>query len=196
MTFDVTNWNIDENIDWYVRLEDTGVDITVGLYKTESDAQHDNNRVAQATGIAYGTDSSVTLVVETGYTLELFQIEYTWHLKVTGANGYSAKVYKISRFTDLPSITHSIFSNVDLIALKAKDEVDKHTHAQIKRDMPLGTHIPDIKVGDVVTINSTRRGINEVNQIVNHTIIAMNRGSEVQLTSNITTIKYLEMTKS
>ena len=195
MTFDVTNWNIEENRDWYVRLEDAGSDMTVGLYYTQSDAQHDNNRIAQATGVSFGTDVEVTVTAETGYTIEYFQTEYDWHLKVTGENGDSGKVYKISQFTDIDGISHSIFRNTNLIAIKAQDEVDKHTHARIVRDLPLGTHIPDVKMGDVITVNSSRRNVNELNQIIEHTITGVIQQADVRLISEITTIKFLEMAK-
>ncbi|KKK75309.1 hypothetical protein LCGC14_2875010 [marine sediment metagenome] len=194
MTFAITNWNIEENVDWYVRLEDAGSDMTVGVYYTESDAQHDNNRVAQLTAIAFGTDVVVTLVAESGQSINLFQPESTWHLRVTGEDGDTGKVFKVKQFSDIDGLSHSIFRNTTLIILKATDEIDKHTYAKIVRELPLGIHIPDIIVGDVITFNSTRRNVNENNQIHSHVISGTIDGSDVKLTSSLTIVKYLGLT--
>ncbi len=195
MTFAITNWNIEENVDWYVRIEDAGSDMTVGVYYTESDAQHDNNRVAQATGVAFGSDVEATLVAESGQSISFFQPEDTWHLKVTGENGDTGKVFKVNQFFDIDGLSHSIFRNTVLITLKATDEINKHTYANIMREVPLGTHIPDIIVGDVITFNSKRRSVDEPNQIHVHKIVGrISEDSDVQLTSSLTLVKFLGMT--
>uniref|UniRef100_A0A6M3KI93 Uncharacterized protein n=1 Tax=viral metagenome TaxID=1070528 RepID=A0A6M3KI93_9ZZZZ len=194
MTLLITNWNVEENRDWFVQLSDSGSAILAELFYTKSDAQHGNNRVAYGSG-SYGTDQEVILTAESGYSINLFQSEYLWYLKVSGTAGNPTKVYRLKAFTDLDPILHSIFRNTDLITLKATEEINAHTYAKILRDTPLGTHIPDIAVGDVLTINSSRRGVNEQNQILSHIIQGVISKGDVRLTSNLKIVKYLEITK-
>lgn len=169
MTMNITNWNVDENRDWYVRLSDSGTDITVELYITQSDAQAQNDRRSYGSA-AYGTDVVCTLTADTDYVVNYFQEDYSWHLRVSGQNGDDTKIYKINAFTDLPSIVHSIFRNTDLVSLKSTYEINLHTKYKTARRVPLGIHISDFAVGKTVTFNSTRRGVSEDNQIASLTI--------------------------
>lgn len=195
MTFAITDWNVDENRDWYVRLTELDENILVGLYQSQAEATAGNNR--HSYGYAdFGTDSECTLTAETGNTIELFQEDYAWHLRVTGQVGDDTLVFKVGQFTDLPSIEHSIFRNLDLIQRKATYEIDLHTHFKTVRGVPLGIHIPDIAVGNKLTINSTRRNVNEVNQIVGHTIAGIvSANGETRLTSSLEIVKFTTMVR-
>jgi len=195
MTMDVTNWNLDENRDWHVRLEDSGTDITVELYTTQSDAQHQSNRRSYGSA-SYGSNSECILTADAGYSVDLYQADYTWHLRVAGENGDSTKVYKINAFTDLPSIVHSIFRNTTLISVKATYEINLHTKYKTVRKVPLGIHIPDISVGKIMTFDSTRRGVAEENQISNMTINGVvNNSGDARLTTNLELIKFSNLSK-
>lgn len=202
MTFDVTNWNISPNIDWYVRLEDEGSSISVKLFIALSSAQHNDDMRAYAYGVPYGTDVPVTLniVVPQGENtltpvIGYYQDEYVWHMMISGQQGDPGRVIEIAQFTDLDAISHSIYRNLALITLRATDEINKHTHARIERRLPLATHIPDIKMGSVIRVNSARRNLDELNQIVGHVITGTSAQNEVSLTSSLTVVKFQEMTK-
>lgn len=196
MTLEITNWNISENNTWYVRLFDTGTAIGVGLYTSAQNAIDQTNRNAYGSA-EYGTDSDCILTADSGYSISLFQSYYTWHLKVSGQNGdTSPKIYKMSSFTDLEPIINAIYRNAELVEVKSTYEINLHTHSQTVRMIPLGKHITDIFVGGKITFNSTRRNVNEVNQIVGHTITGtVSKGGETRLTSTLKTIRFTTMTK-
>lgn len=195
MTMNVTNWNVDENKDWYIRLEDSGSNITVELYVTESDAQHQNNRRAYGSAV-YGTGVDCILTADAGYTIDLFQEDYTWHLQVSGQSGDATKIYKMNAFTDLPSIVHSIFRNTNLISIKSTYEINLHTKYKTIRRIPLGVHIPDVAVGKIITFNSTRRGVTEDNQIAGFTITGRaSANGDAQLVNKLDLIKFTNLNK-
>jgi hypothetical protein len=57
----IVNWNIAENIVWYVRLADVDGVISVELFLTQADAEAQTNMQASGSG-SYGTSQSVALV--------------------------------------------------------------------------------------------------------------------------------------
>jgi hypothetical protein len=191
MALSIINWNIDENRVWFVRLSDTGTAVLVELYLTQADAEAQTNLQASGVSTGYGTILEVTLVNESGATVpvSLFRDEYAWHIMVAGQNGDATKIYKIKEFIEMEEISHAIYRNSTLITARATAEIDAHTHAAIIRNIPLGTHLPELEVGQVMGFNSTRRGINDLSQVTDHEII----GSPNSLISVIETRKYLEL---
>ncbi len=186
----IVNWNIAQNIIWYVRLADAGSTISVELYLTQSDAEAQTNMQASGESSGYGS-VEVTLTNEVGATepVALFRDDYAWHLTVSGAASDSTKIFKVKEFVDLDEISHAIYRNSSLITARAMAEINAHTHAAIIRQISLGTHLPELEIGDVARLISTRRGLDDYGQIFEHTII----GTPDSLVSEIEIRKYLEL---
>ncbi len=191
MTFSIINWNIDENITWFARLEDTGSAILFELYLTQADAEAQSNLQASGVSSGYGVELEITLDNESGATVPvtLFQGEYEWHVVVAGQNGDPAKIYKIKAFVELDEISHAIYRNSTLITSRATAEINAHTHAAIIREISLGVHLPELEVGQIAGINSTRRGINDLSQVIDIQIT----GTPDSLITEIETRKYIEL---
>lgn len=187
----VVNWNIDENIVWYVRLADSGSAVSVEMYLTQADAEAQTNLQASGESSGYGSDLDVTLTNDPDATnpVSLFIDVYSWHLRVDGENGDPVKVYQVKRFVEIDEISHSIYRNSILIAARAAAEINAHTHAEIIRDIVLGTHLPEIDVGQIARLASDRRGVDDLGQIYEHRII----GTPNSLISEVETRKYIEI---
>ena len=186
----VANWNIAENIVWFVRLADSGSGISVELYLSQADAAAQTNMQASGS-CGYGASQGVTLTNETGATepVSFFRDDYTWHLMVSGASGDSTKIFKVKEFVDLEEISHAIYRNSGLITVRAAAKINTHTHAAIIRQISLGTHLPSVEVGDIARLTSTRRGVDDYSQVSEHTIT----GTPDSLLSEIEMRKYLEL---
>jgi hypothetical protein len=95
---------------------------------------------------------------------------------------------------DLDEISHPIYRNEDLIATRARAEIDAHTHAVIRKAVDLGSHIPTLEAGDIVQVASTRRGKTELLQVLEHRIAGeISEGGETRLTSSIAFAGYLAL---
>ena len=189
MALSVVNWNIDENRVWFVRLSDTGSAVLVELYLTQADAQARTNLQASGVSTGYGTALEVILINEVGATVpvSLFRDEYVWHLMVAGLNADPVKIYKIKEFIEMDEISHAIYRNSSLITARATTEIDAHTHAAYIRGIGLGTHLPEIEPGQILGVNSARRGINDLSQITEITIT----GTQNSLVNAVETRKYI-----
>jgi hypothetical protein len=191
MTVSIGNWNIAENIVWFVRLADWGSAISVEMYLTQADAQAQTNLQASGSSSGYGSDLDVTLTNAPDATnpVSLFIDAYAWHLQVNGENGDPVKIFKVKRFVELEEISHSIYRNSILIAARAEAEINAHTHAAIIRDIILGTHLPEIEVGQTAGLVSDRRGVDDLSQIHEHRIT----GTPDSLISEVEIRKYMEL---
>lgn len=191
MALSVVNWNIDENRVWFVRLSDTGSAVLVELYLTQANAQARTNLQASGTSTGYGSALVITLVNAVGATVPvtLFRDEYTWHLTVAGLNGDTTKIYKIKEFIEMDEISHAIYRNSSLITARATAEINAHTYAAIIRQISLGTHFPEIEPGQILGVDSDRRGINDLSQITEIEII----GTPNSLVSRLETSKYMAL---
>jgi len=167
MAFSITNWNINPNRVWYVRISDAGSTILVGLFLTEANADANTSRQAYGSTAAFGADLEVVLTNETGATepVSLFTADLTWFLKVTGVDGDATKVFKVNMFVDLPEINDSIYRNTSLIPLKAAAEINAHTHVHVRRAIALAQHDPAYDIGDIVQVDSTRRDATATGEI-------------------------------
>jgi hypothetical protein len=190
--FDITAWNINPNQNWYVRVSDGSSGITVELYDTQSDAEDQTNLVASGTSSGFGTDKNVTFTTGTD-VVSLFQDTYSWHLKVSGAAADPTKIYLIKQFVDLDDIESPLFSNSDLIPIRAAAEIDAHTHAKIGYNIALGSHITDLECGDVITVQSTRRSFSKTLQVteVRTSFKASQEGQS--LTTSLTATEFLTL---
>lgn len=194
MAFSINAWNINPNRVWFVRLSDAGSTISVELYLTHADAEAQTNLQASGATTGFGTTLDVTLLPDVAATVivSFFQ-DYAWHLKVSGADGDATVIFQVKEFVDLDEISHPIYRNTDLIATRATAEIDAHTHAVIRKEITLGSHIPDIEPGDIVRVNSTRRGKDELLQVVEHQISAEISAENTTLTSTLSVAGYLAL---
>lgn len=195
MSFAINAWNINLNLVWFVRLADVGSGISVELYLTQADAEAQTNRQAYGETSGFGSSLPVTLSSDpAGHQVSLFQDAYSWHLLVSGSDGDPAKIFKIKEFVDLEEIDHPLFRNSCLIAIRAAAEIDAHTHARSTKEIEFGSHLPTLEPGEVLRLNSTRRGKDELLQAVEHRITGeVNDAGEARLTSTATVAAYLAL---
>jgi hypothetical protein len=90
---------------------------------------------------------------------------------------------------ELEEISHSIYRDSILIAARAEAEINAHTHAAIIRDIILGTHLPEIEVGQTAGLFSDRREVDDLSQIHEHRIM----GTPDSLISEVEIRKYMEI---
>lgn len=187
MALEVINWNIAENILWFVRLADTGTEISVELYLSAADAQSQTSRQASGASTGYGQSLEIVLTPDGNASISFFQESYTWHLIVSGDNGDGIKIFKVREFIELDEIAHPIYRTGAIIEARANAEINAHTHAKIIRNMPLGKHLPELEPGDIVRVQSSRRPLDEYGQVFEHRII----GTKDSLTSEVEAITFL-----
>jgi len=190
MALGLKNWNIAENIVWFVRLSDSGTGVSVEMYLTQADAESRTNLQAAGEG-GYGTDVEIALTKEPGASVPVspFQGEYSWHLVVSGESGDGTKILKVREFVEMDEISHPIYRNAALIASRAAAEINAHTHAAIIRNIGLGTHLPEMEPGRVLRVNSARHGVNDLSQVREHRIL----GTPDTLVSELEAWKYMEL---
>jgi hypothetical protein len=197
MGLSITNWNIEENRDWYVRLFVSGGLIVVGLYEAQALAVAGDPAAAYAVssaGVSPGSDVPVVLTPVGVHELNFFQEELEWHLSVSGAAIDPATVVKVAQFTDLPEIRDSIFVNEDLVQIRARAEIDNHTHARLPRDIAVETHYPSLRCGQIVEFTSIRRGKTQKSQLVARTIsFEQTSDGEVYLGESLTLMNHLAL---
>jgi hypothetical protein len=193
MTMQINHWNVAENNVWYVRLADSGTGVSVELYLTEADAEAQTNLQASGESSGYGSNLEIELTNEEDATIPvtMFCEDYSWHVKVSGESEDSTKIFKLREFVEMDEISHSVYRNSVLITARATAEIDAHTHAAIIRSIVLGTHLPGLEAGQIAGVNSARRGVNDLSQVHEHTII----GTHDSLVSELETRKYIELTR-
>jgi hypothetical protein len=192
MSFSITDWNISPNQDWYVKLSDAGDDIFVELYTTQADAEAGTSLTAYGS-TDFGTDSDVVLVMDDvgSPEISLFDAGSTYHLKVSGQDADETKIYHVSPFVDLPGITHGIYQSEGMIAPRASYEINAHTHTSKIKSIGIANHIPGLKTGDVLRIQSDHIGIDVLSTITELTI----SGTPDILVNTVETIEYVDLSR-
>jgi len=190
MTFAITEWNLNPNRNWYVKLADAGSEISIKLYLTAADAVADTNLVAEGTA-AFGTGVEAALAMDAAGAPEisLFNAALSYHLKVSGADSDTTKTFHVMPFVDLPDINNSIYRSELLINKKATIEINRHTHTAKIRSIGVGNHNPALAVDDVLGVQSTMRGIDVLTTVSERVIIA----TPDALTDQIETIQYADV---
>lgn len=190
MPFAITEWNLNPNRNWYVKLADAGTDISVKLYPTQVDAAAGINLVAEGTA-AFGTGSETLLIMSvTGDPLiSLFNDALLYHMKVSGADADPAKTFHIAPFVDLPDINHNVYRSESLIQKKALAEINAHTHTAKIRSIGIANHNPGLSTDDVLNIQSTVRSLN-VLATVSEILIS---GTPDALIDHVETVEYLDL---
>lgn len=189
MTIAVTNWNVAENVTWFVRVADNGAGLAVELYASQADATAQANLQASGATAGYGSELDVILTAAEGASVTLWQDTYDWHLQVSGQAGDAAKILRVAAFVDLEEIVHPLYREAALVARKAAAEIDAHTHARLAKTLTLGVHLPELEPGDIVQITSARRSLSILAQVDTHTI----QGDPDALISEVTVSSYLEL---
>jgi hypothetical protein len=59
------------------------------------------------------------------------------------------------------------------------------------RDLPLGSHLPTLEVGDIIRLNSVRRDVNDLSQVSSHSI----SGNKNSITTQIETVMFVAVTR-
>ncbi|MBW2632477.1 MAG: hypothetical protein JRC90_12125, partial [Deltaproteobacteria bacterium] len=187
MTFAITEWNLNPNRNWYVKMADAGSDISIKLYPTAADAVADTNLVAEGTA-AFGTGVEAALAMDAAGAPEisLFNAALSYHLKVSGADSDTTKTFYVMPFVDLPDINNSIYRSEALIEKKAIVEINRHTHTAKIRSIGVGNHNPALVTGDVLGVQSTMRGIDVLTTVSERVILA----TPDSLTDQVETIQY------
>jgi len=190
MSFAITEWNLNPNRNWYVKLADAGSDISVKLYSTQADAAAGSNLVAEGTA-DFGTGSECILEVGStaNFIISLFNDALLYHLKVTGADADTVKTFHVAPFIDLPGINHNIYRASEIIRKKAVFEINKHTHTHINRSIGIANHNTGLRTDDVINIQSSMRSLN-VMAIVKEILITATTDS---LIDQIETVEYTDV---
>lgn len=187
MSAAITNWNLDPNIKWYLRLSSGSVE----LYKTQADAEAQTNRVAYGS-FENGTDVAVTLNNDTTEPdIEIFNDFLSWHLRVTYESETETFIWVIEPWTDLPEISDPLLATEASIQARALYEINVHTKTRIEREVSLAQHYTDLDIGDIVRITETMRGLNNVVQCTEVTT----KGTAKSLTDNIRTVEYKDLVR-
>lgn len=198
--FDVTDWNINPNQKWFVKLSDAGAVALVELFNTLADAQAGTNRVAFGNA-AFGTDVKVLLTPDTTLPsfgpLVKFNIQLDYHLKITGVDGDATKRFAIGPFTDLPPVEDPLMLTEQIILARATLEINRGTHSTLRRSIALGSHYPALNCGDIVTLSSTRRGLVAVrNRIESLTITARIEDTrELTFNDDVEAVEYIDFVR-
>ncbi len=191
MAFKIAEWNLDPNRHWYVRLSDSG-NVKVELYKTQSDAQSQVNLVASGESSGYGSELPVELTMDENGSPEIdfFNSSLSYHLKVSGQSGDTAKIFHIKPFVDLPDISHSIYRSEDLIRRRAILEINKGTHYSLVRTLEM-PHNAALDEGTVMKIVSSRRNLDVLATITEYRVI----GTVNSLIDSIEAVQYEDLVR-
>lgn len=162
MAFDIERWNVADNINWFVRLLDSGSGIKAELYDTLTDAQNQTNLQAQGTSAGF-SDAYIQLTAEptADYDVDRYQTMYNWHLKASGSSGDATIIKKVAKFSQLEDITDPIYKNEELILARGSEEINSHVHVQYQHSINLGTMTVisgEVELGEIIKIDSTRIG--------------------------------------
>jgi len=189
MAFAITEWNLNPNRNWYVKLADAGSNISIKLYLTQADAAAGTNLIADGTA-EFGTDSESTLdMIAESPEISLFNDALIYHLKVSGADADTTKTFHVMPFVDLPNINHNIYRSEALIQRKALTEINAHTHTVKKRSIGIANHNTNLQVNDVLNIQGTMRTLDVLVTVTERTI----SGTTDALTDQVETVEYLDL---
>ncbi len=190
MSFTIEDWNVNPNRNWYVFLSDSGADISVELYTTQADADAKASLVASGSG-RYGTGTRISLTIaDRGIPeISLFNPDLDYHIAVTGRSGDLSKLYHVAPFVDLDEINDGIYKSSALIRARALFEINAHSHTQKQRALELAGPFPEIRVGDVLQIQSDMRDL-DVLTVVTETAIT---GTPDSLTAQVETVEYVDL---
>lgn len=190
--FNITNWNLNPNQNWFVKFHSDGATILIYLHNTLFDAQNGLNIVATGSAV-FGENVEVTFVPAlTGSpVISLFNTAVPFHAAVTGYSADLDKIYHLYPFVDIQEINNSIYRSEDLILRRVTNEINKHTHVSKNKTVALAGLLDSPAIQDVLTINSVFKNETTVNLINEITI----SGSQVSLLSTIGCVEYIDFVR-
>jgi hypothetical protein len=194
--FDVSDWNLNPNQKWFVRLSDAGAAILVELFNSLADLDVSASRVAYAS-VTFGADVKVLLIEDSTAPLfgpmSKFNSQLDYHLKVNGQDGDQTKRFAIGPFVDLPPVEDPLMLSEEIIQARATLEINRGTHSILTTSVSLAEHYPDLDCGDIVEISSTRRALVAVKNRVNAiTITARIDGREVRFNDQVEAVRFVD----
>jgi hypothetical protein len=199
--FDVTDWNVDPNQRWFVKLSDIGSQMRVELFNTQAHAQAGTNRVAFVT-VSFGAGVPVNLTPDSsppayGDPLAKYNTSLSYHLVVNGLDGDSTKIFAIGPFTDLPSIEDPLMLTEAMIQARGEVEINRGTHSRFYTPLTLGRHFPALDEGVIVTLTSSRRGLSNVRQkVLAHTTEArIEENGRLLMFDSLETVEFLDFVR-
>jgi hypothetical protein len=187
--FAITDWNLNPNRYWYVKIAQSGPGTGVWLFKTQDDAQAGTNPAALNENLDFGSDVSVVLDPAVPDSISFFNAHLGYHLKISGADNDTPKIFQVAPFVDLEDITNSIYRSSALIRAKAVNEINRHTHMATKRQISLANHYPEIKPGDICRVKSEFKNLDALIIMEELTIT----GTENSLITGIESVEYSDL---
>ena len=186
------DWNVKPNKLWFVRTEG----LSVELYNSQVDLDAQTNAVASGTA---DSDTFTVLLTDSDEydetTLELYYQDYPFHFSLS-ENNTGVRKFKVKPLTDLSEIRHPIYNNSNIALSRGEAELNLHTYAVLGREIVLGTHLPELEVGDAVELTSVRRNKTEISQVLSQTISGeVSDNGESSLITSIQVANYLELTR-
>lgn len=155
--FAISDWNVNPNQEYFVRMDDIATGFGVELYNSLADAQAETNRIAYGNA-AYGTDREIELTNDTTEPdVTVFNTSLDYHLVASGQWGDVSRIFRIKEFTDLDEIADAMFTSAVVIHTRATHEVNLHTHTRMERTMDLAEHDPDMEDGAIFALQSAIR---------------------------------------
>lgn len=188
---ELLDWNVLPNKTWYVQVDGTAVT----LYESQTDLEDGTNAIA--VGIA---DSSLRVVLtyvdEYEGDMEFYYPDIDYHLSLS-EESFGVRKFRVKPTTDLSEIRDPIYNNFNVVLSRGEAELALHTFSVLGRSLLLGTHLPELEVGDVANLTSVRRGVtDEKSQILSQTITGIvSEGGETSLVTSISVANYIELTR-
>lgn len=186
---EIQDWNVSPNQTWYVMVDG----LSVYLYATQADLEADINVVASGTADP-DTLKTVLFYASTLEAMNYYYQDWESHLTLSAYVTTGKHYFKLKPMTDLSEIRHPIYNNASIVEMRGEAELNLHTYAVLKRELTLGTHIPEMEVGEIVYHSSTRRGLSRTSQILAQTISGASEGDgSCYLLNTITVANYMEL---
>jgi len=166
VALDITDWNLNPNQVWFVKITDAGGGLTdVEVFNTKADMDASTNRVAFALGqtlmdmlnLDLTQDSTPPLLAA---TISKFNPSLDFHFIITEFAGPSPdKKFKVGPFTDLKPVEDAMLLTEQMIDDRATLEINRGTHSALMRRINLKSHFPALEEGDIISLSSTKRGL-------------------------------------
>jgi hypothetical protein len=200
---EILDFNLAPNQKWFVKLSDAGATATVELYNTAADVSAGTNRVAYATGLAFGADVGVILTADAtpplyGGSIAKFNSTLDYHLRISAADGEAAKKYQVGPFTDLEAVEDALMLSEAVIRARAEYEINKGTHTKVTRTLRTAGHNPTLDIGDTVTFSSAKRGVASLrNRVAAITLeISIDDSHEVNFFDQLEIVEYEDFSRT
>jgi hypothetical protein len=203
MAADIYLTNLNPNQKWFANISaldsesfaesyDSVDEAIIELYNTEANALARTNRVAHGV-FNFGTAVRVILVNDyEDPDIELFNLQNSWHLRVTFNVGDDDAIIEFGPMTDIDDVIDSLLVTDVMCEDRARLEIDRATHLKITRQIPLATHIQELEclpTGDKRNLKDNMRNLDQqvrVDEIKIH-------GDKNSLTDILTVVEFEDL---